>query len=111
MKRIGRDLQGSQRWGQHLRDEGFEHVTERRWLVPVNPWAKGTKEQQLGSLALKDMADGIAALSTAVFTRILGWEQQRLETFLADVLKDLKNKDIHAYGTIYMVYGQKPHVP
>ncbi|KAH9205412.1 hypothetical protein DL95DRAFT_317634, partial [Leptodontidium sp. 2 PMI_412] len=51
---------------------------------------------------------GIASLSTAAFTRILGWDQPRLEVFLAKVREDLGSKDVHAYGVVYFVHGRKP---
>ncbi|KAH6708829.1 hypothetical protein BKA61DRAFT_696665, partial [Leptodontidium sp. MPI-SDFR-AT-0119] len=55
------------------------------------------------------ISEGIASLSTAAFTRILGWDQPRLEVFLAKVREeDLGSKDVHAYGVVYFVHGRKP---
>lgn len=108
MARIGRNLRDSQNWGQYLRDVGFEDVTEKRVYVPVNPWARGKKNKLLGAISNQNMSEGIASLSTAAFTRILGWSQQQLEVFLVGVRDNLSDKNIHAYGTVYFVYGRKP---
>lgn len=108
MGRIGRNLQASQKWGPDMRALGFEDVTEKRVYVPINTWARGRKNKLLGATSLADLSDGIAALSTAAFTRVLGWSQEKLEAFLVKVLDDLKNKDIHAYGIVYFAYGRKP---
>lgn len=89
-------------------DAGFVDVTEKRIHVPVNSWPRGKKNKLLGAIALQNMTEGVASLSSAAFTRVLGWDQERLRLFLGDVRKDLKNKEIHAYGIIYFVYGRKP---
>lgn len=91
-----------------MRELGFEDVTEKLVYVPVNAWAKGKKNKLLGAMALQNMLEGIESLSSAAFTRILEWDQMRLETSLDGVREDLMNKDIHAYGIIYFVYGRKP---
>jgi hypothetical protein len=111
MGRIGRNLKDSQNWGQYMREAGFEDVTEKRIYIPVNPWARGKKNKLLGTISLQNLTEGIASLSTAAFTRILGWNSEQLDVFLAKVLEDLKNKRIHAYGTVYFAYGRKPLAP
>lgn len=108
MSRIGRNLKDSQNWGQYMKDVGFVDVTETRLYVPVNPWAKGKKNKLLGAISYQNMSEGIASLSTAAFTRILGWDQPRLEVFLAKVREDLGSKDVHAYGIVYIVHGRRP---
>jgi hypothetical protein len=108
MARIGRNLEDTQNWGRYMHEAGFEDVTERRIYVPVNPWARGKKNKLLGAISLQNLSEGIASLSTAAFTRVLGWSPERLEVFLAGVRNDLRNKHIHAYGTVYFAYGRKP---
>ncbi|KAL2064371.1 hypothetical protein VTL71DRAFT_4865 [Oculimacula yallundae] len=108
MSRMGRNLKDSQNWGQYMKDAGFIDITETRVYVPVNPWARGKKAKLLGSISYQNLSEGIASLSTAAFTRILGWDQARLEVFLAQVREDLGNKDVHAYGVVYFVHGRKP---
>jgi hypothetical protein len=36
----------------------------------------------------------------AMFTRVLGWQPEEVQSFLVDVRKDLKNKSIHSYVTV-----------
>jgi len=82
-------------------------VTEKRLHILVNPWVQGKKNKLLGAIALKDMIEAVASLSSAAFTGILGWDRERLDVFLADMRKDLKNKEIHAYDVTYFAYGRK----
>lgn len=110
MSRIGRNLKDSQNWGQYMKDAGFIDITETRVYVPVNPWARGKKNKLLGAISYQNMSEGIASLSTAAFTRILGWSQEKLEVFLVKVREDLGSKDVHAYGIVYFVHGRRPDV-
>jgi hypothetical protein len=110
MASIGRDLAGSHKWASYMREIGFEDVTERIFYVPINTWARGKKNKILGALCAENLSEGVASMSTAAFTRILGWSQEKLEVFLVGVRKDLKDKSIHAYVRIYFVHGRKPRL-
>lgn len=110
MASIGRDLAGSQKWGSYMREIGFKDVTEQRFYVPTNTWARGKKNKLLGALCTQNLCEGVASMSTAAFTRILGWSREKLEVFLVQVRKDLMNRNIHAYIVVYFVYGRKPAV-
>lgn len=51
---------------------------------------------------MENFANALGAVSLAVLTRPtsekgLGWSREEVEVFLADVRKDLRNTDIHAY--------------
>lgn len=108
MTRIGRNLKDTHNWAQHMRDVGFIDVVEHKLLVPVSPWARGKKNKILGAISLQNMIEGVSSMSTAPFTRILGWTQERLESFLVGVKDNLSSKEVHAYGIIYFCYGRKP---
>lgn len=108
MTTIGRNLLDGPNWAQHMRDVGFVDVVEHKLLVPVSPWARGKKNKILGAISLQNMTEGVASMSTAPFTRILGWTQERLEAFLVGVRDDLRSRAVHAYGVVYFITGRKP---
>jgi hypothetical protein len=108
MASIGRNLADSQKWGAYMHEIGFEDITERRFYVPTNTWARGKKNKLLGALCTQNLSEGVASMSTAAFTRILGWSREKLEVFLVGVRNDLMDKDIHGYILVYFVYGRKP---
>lgn len=39
----------------------------------------------------------LSGMTTALYTRGLGWSPEEVEVFLADVRKDMKNPRIHSY--------------
>lgn len=104
----GRDPAGGLKWAGLMREAGFEDVTERRILSPINPWAKGSKTKMIGTVNCQNLSEGIESISKAMFSRILGWSNERIEVFLAGVRTDLRNKSIHGYGVVNFVYGRKP---
>lgn len=108
MLRMGKDLRGNRQWGGHMRDMGFERVTETSGAVAFNTWPKGKKNKLLGALCCQNLSEGVKSMSLALFTRVLGMETQRVLDFLEEVKKDLANPKIHAYSVIYIVYGRKP---
>ena len=44
----------------------------------------------------------------ALFTRYLGWSQEEVLVFCSEVRAALKDRSVHGYIPIYIVYGQKP---
>jgi len=108
MSRIGRNLKDGQNWGRYMREIGFEDVTEHRIYVPVNPWARGKKNKILGAISQQNLLEGVESMSTAAFTRILGWSPEKLAELLTGVRANLEDKGVHAYGVVYFAYGRKP---
>ena len=101
-----------------LIEAGFDDVVEVRYKWPQNRWPKDKKLKELGELHCysydqprtstdysdmvgmwmhENFSTGLAGLSMAVFTRGLGWSQEELEVFLADVRKSMKDPNVHGY--------------
>uniref|UniRef100_A0A0D2Y330 Methyltransferase n=1 Tax=Fusarium oxysporum (strain Fo5176) TaxID=660025 RepID=A0A0D2Y330_FUSOF len=55
-----------------------------------------------------NIAGELSGLSMVLFTRGLGWSPEEVEVFLAKVRTDMKDRRIHAWWPIHVVYGQKP---
>ena len=51
---------------------------------------------------------GVESYTPALFSRVLGWNQLEIEVLMSKVKNELKDRSIHLYVLIYMVYGQKP---
>lgn len=93
---------------QQMVDAGFVNVTEVEYKWPTNPWPAQQHYRDLGFWSYHNIAGGLSGLSLALFTRCLGWSVERVEVFLTNVRKEMKDKHIHAWWPIYVVYGQKP---
>ncbi len=52
----------------------------------------------------------VEAYALALFTRVLGWTNEKTQVFLSAVRKELKDPNVHIYGKLHVVYGRKPAV-
>lgn len=61
-----------------------------------------------GTWTYENLGNGASGLSMTLFTRALGWSPEEIEVFLVDVRRQMRDRAIHRYWPIYVVYGQKP---
>ncbi|KAK4449055.1 S-adenosyl-L-methionine-dependent methyltransferase [Podospora aff. communis PSN243] len=107
-KAIGRPFDGAIKYKEQMEAQGFINVQQVVFKWPQNRWPKDKRHKELGIWTLENISSGLHGLSSAVFTRVLGWSPEELEVLLAEVRNDIKNTKIHAYWPIYVTYGQKP---
>ncbi|KAK7415022.1 hypothetical protein QQX98_006159 [Neonectria punicea] len=105
---FGRSAEGAAQYKQQMIDAGFVNVTEIIYKWPMNQWPADPYFKELGFWCCHNIADGLSGLSMALFTRALGWSSEEVEVFLSHVRIDMKNKQIHAWWPIHVVYGQRP---
>jgi ubiquinone/menaquinone biosynthesis C-methylase UbiE len=92
-----------------MREAGFVDVHERVDKLPMNPWPKDPFLKHIGRLWEGNWLDGLSAFSYKLFGPDgLGWTQNELEVFLVDVRKCIKDRNVHAYQKMYVVYGRRP---
>ncbi|KAF2859032.1 S-adenosyl-L-methionine-dependent methyltransferase [Piedraia hortae CBS 480.64] len=94
---------------EQMEAAGFINVTCRFFRMPIGPWPKDKALRQAGLFNIVGFLDGVSGLSQRVFTKGLGWTVDEMELLLMQVREELKNKRIHTYFPIYVVYGQKPY--
>jgi len=108
--KLGASLESAKHYKQQLADAGFEDVTQIEFKWPLNPWPRNAKYKELGAWNYHNVLQGIQAVSLMLFTNVLGWSVAEVEVLLAEVRKEAKNRDIHAYWPVYVVYGRKPEL-
>ncbi|RDW74823.1 hypothetical protein BP6252_05965 [Coleophoma cylindrospora] len=104
---IGRDLVSAVNNKALVTEAGFSNVKEYRYKWPLNRWPKDPAAKELGMWAHENLSGGIEGISLAIFTRVLGWSREEMDVFLVDVRKELKDRNIHSYMQVIVVYGQK----
>ena len=96
--RIGRRWNNAQYYAEWLEDLGCVNVVESRQHVGLNPWMRGARNKQLAALLGRDMCHGLESMSMALFTRVLGWEADRVRELVERAKKDIMDPKIHAYS-------------
>ncbi|RMY99281.1 hypothetical protein D0862_07196 [Hortaea werneckii] len=103
---VGRCL--PEKMAEQMQNAGFINVQIVPRKMPIGTWPRDPDLRQSGLFALVGMLEGLSGLSQRVFTKALGWSVEEMELLLMDVRRELKNRRIHTYFPIYVVYGQKP---
>ncbi len=76
---------------------GYVNITESKFAIPANPWARGHEQKLRGALMMTNLLEVCQGVTMNVFTKIHGWSPEEVEVFLADVRAGLKDKRIHGY--------------
>ncbi|KAJ2999177.1 hypothetical protein NUW58_g88 [Xylaria curta] len=91
-----------------LTEVGFKNVTERKYAVPLNPWPPGRQLQKIGSMMALNINTILEPMSTPIFTGVLGWTPEDLESLLAEVRRELADVKMHAFMTLYTLRPPRP---
>ncbi|KAH7091936.1 S-adenosyl-L-methionine-dependent methyltransferase [Paraphoma chrysanthemicola] len=90
---------------------GFINVVEHRWKVPIGGWPSDKRYKEIGRYNQVHWDQGIEGWCMYLLTTLLGWSLEEVQVYLAKVRAELRDKTIHAYQEISLVYGQKPPLP
>lgn len=64
--------------------------------------------KELGRWNQVNIIDGLEAFCLALLTRGLGWRKEEVDILVAKTTSDLRNRRIHAYFPMPVIYGRKP---
>jgi len=106
--RFGKKMNVAETQKQKLVDAGFVDVREDVYKVPIGPWAKESSLKEQGRYELAQMSDAVEPFSLALFTRVLGWSNEKAQVLFAGVRADFRNPKNHLYIAYHFVYGRKP---
>ncbi|ETS74756.1 hypothetical protein PFICI_13240 [Pestalotiopsis fici W106-1] len=104
----GRSGMNSSKYKRWMEEAGFQDVTEHKFSVPGNPWAKGREKKSLGLWQMQNILDGLHGISMVLLTKFLNMSPEAVEVLLVDVRKDIQNPRIHFYYPVLVVYGRRP---
>ncbi|KAK2016004.1 methyltransferase domain-containing protein [Colletotrichum eremochloae] len=97
---------------QNLKDKmvhtGFEDVHIQRFKWPTNGWPKDRHYKEIGIWNYENFAMNWEAFVMAPLTRAFGWSKEEVLIHVMEVRKDLGNRNIHAYFSLYSIWGRKP---
>jgi len=109
-RKLGRPMgtEVSERYREWMEAAGFVDIQEQHFMWPSNPWPKDKYMKELGNWNMINILDGLEGFCLALMTRGLGWRKEEVDVFVAKVSSDVKNRGIHAYYPMPVVWGRKP---
>jgi len=97
--KAGRPWSRTKGYKSLMEEIGFTDVHEKLVRWPLNTWPKDPYLKTLGMWFREDLLEGVNTLR-AIMARGLDWSDEKLDSFLADVRKDVVNRNIHAYAVL-----------
>jgi hypothetical protein len=79
------------------------------FMWPSNGWPKDPLMKTLGQWNQTNILEGLEGFSLALLTRVLGWQREEVDVFVARVSNDMRNRRIHAYFPMPVTFGRKPY--
>lgn len=109
-RRLGRPLGSdvSERFEEWMTHVGFVDIQQKMFMWPSSSWPKDPFMKELGRWNQVNIIDGLEAFCLALLTRALGWRKEEVDIFVAKIAADFRNKKIHAYFPMPVIWGRRP---
>ncbi|KAK1526053.1 methyltransferase domain-containing protein [Colletotrichum costaricense] len=107
---MGRPCDTPSRFKQLLDLAGFEAIVEEKTVWPIGPWdVDHPREKEIGIWCRENCLEALEASTMHLFTQFLHWSQEDTRDFCDEVEREIRGGSVHAYFTVYCVYGRKPY--
>ena len=90
---------------------GFVDVVEHRWKLPIGGWPAEKRFKEIGQYNRIHWDQGIEGWCIYLLTTVLRWSIEEVQIYLAKMRTALKDRKIHAYQELSLVYGRKSPQP
>lgn len=94
---VGRDLRVASRLADFLSEHNFENVQSEALKLPMGPWPRDKRLKTVGLCHREQFLQGLSGIAMGLFTRLLHWSPEQVESYLALVRKDIINRRHHGY--------------
>ena len=124
IRKVGKTVRcDPQKMKQQMEEAGFINTRVIEKKMPIGPWPKDPMLKESGLCGFLALYHGVYGMSVRVFRDMLGWSEERLQVFLAELRKELMQKSVHSYWPTcvsshmmaqpanksrYIIIGQKP---
>ncbi|KAJ5714815.1 uncharacterized protein N7483_011996 [Penicillium malachiteum] len=110
-ERAGRSLRTHETMRDAIKKAGFVDVHEKKYKIPIGPWAKDKLLKEAGHLQYAHWNTGLEGWAMWLLTHFgepKPWTKEEVQVFLAKVRSELKNPAIHAFEPGRRVWARKP---
>ncbi|KAG5929940.1 hypothetical protein E4U60_007237, partial [Claviceps pazoutovae] len=94
-QRVGRDFLKPTKYVGWMRDAGFTDVTETRFGIPTNPWAKDARLKKMGRLNAKNELAVVGSLGKTL--RLAVEDEKEAEALEEGARRDVQDPNLHFF--------------
>ncbi|KAK8031344.1 S-adenosyl-L-methionine-dependent methyltransferase [Apiospora arundinis] len=105
---VGRDILCPKNYKEWLEETGFVDVHERILLIPLSPWHDHPVLKEVGVYFLRNAYEGARGFGWKML-RASGLSVEQTESLVAELRKEVLDRDNHSYLLFYDVCGRKPY--
>jgi SAM-dependent methyltransferase len=106
--KIGRNVNPAPSFEGWAEEAGFENVVKQVFKLPVGTWAKDKRLKECGLYAQQNFLEGVQGFTAQLFTGLLGWTTEEVESLNAGVRAAARDITVHALFNVVVVTAQKP---
>jgi len=106
--RRGKEVDVWKRVKEYMERAGFEDVKETRLKWPMRAWSSDAKMKELGRWNQLRIERGIEGFAMRMLTAVGGWSYLEVQAFVGKIRSALRDRSLHAYLDVTVVYGRKP---
>ncbi|KAK1973547.1 hypothetical protein LZ30DRAFT_827928 [Colletotrichum cereale] len=93
---------------KNLELAGYVDVVEKRWPVPVGPWAKDLLLRAVGAGTLDQLDQSLEGFGTFLLKEVMGREYAEILVFVSEFQKALKDSKAQPVFDLHVVFARKP---
>ncbi|KAH9227923.1 hypothetical protein K456DRAFT_1741990 [Colletotrichum gloeosporioides 23] len=108
MQIVGRPYQDIKELKSMMADIGFVDIILQQYKWPTNSWPREKRHKELGVWMNENIHEGWESICMAPLTRVMGWTKEEVMELIAQNSKEHDDRSIHAYYSIWSIYGKKP---
>ncbi|CAI0642801.1 unnamed protein product [Colletotrichum noveboracense] len=108
MQIVGRPYQDIKELKSMMADIGFVDIILQQYKWPTNSWPREKRHKELGVWMNENIHEGWESICMAPLTRVMGWTKKEVMELIAQNSKEHDDRSIHAYYSIWSIYGKKP---
>ncbi|KAH7129389.1 S-adenosyl-L-methionine-dependent methyltransferase [Dactylonectria estremocensis] len=107
-EKFGKPIDCAHKWKEVVERVGFVDVHEEVRKIPIGPWPKDPALKEIGKCQLVQSSQAIESYTPKLFGDLLGWSTEEIEVMIAQAKNELKDRSIHLYLPVYIIWGRKP---
>ncbi|KAK3313025.1 S-adenosyl-L-methionine-dependent methyltransferase [Apodospora peruviana] len=87
---------------------GFVNINVWDFKCPLTGWPKDKKLQEMGLYSQLALEQDVEGYVLYMWSQVMGWSNDEIHVYIAHLRKQLRDKNVHAFFRMRVVYAQKP---